>query len=191
MSKSLGRIGGDTPRMSVNLSARQLQRAEFPDVVARALERTGTEPSTLELEVTESAAFENTEASIATLNRLRERGVSIAIDDFGTGYSSLTHLKYMPIDCVKIDRSFIRDLVIDPSDAAIVTAVINIARMLKLRVVAEGVETKEQVRFLKERRCYEMQGMLFSAPVRAEDLRALLAGDRRKSGIDPEFLLAI
>jgi EAL domain-containing protein (putative c-di-GMP-specific phosphodiesterase class I) len=97
----------------------------------------------------------------------------------------------MPIDCVKIDRSFIRDLVIDPSDAAIVTAVINIARMLKLRVVAEGVETKEQVRFLKERRCYEMQGMLFSAPVRAEELRALLAGDRRKSGIDPEFLLAI
>jgi len=191
LSKSLGRVGGDAPRMSVNLSARQLQRAEFPDVVARALERSGVEPSTLELEVTESAAFENTEASIATLNRLREMGVSIAIDDFGTGYSSLTHLKYMPIDCVKIDRSFIRDLVIDPSDAAIVTAVINIARMLKLRVVAEGVETKEQVRFLKERRCYEMQGMLFSPPVRADALRALISADRRKSGIDPEFLLAI
>ncbi|MFA6955216.1 MAG: EAL domain-containing protein [Thermoanaerobaculia bacterium] len=191
LSKSLGRVGGDTPRMSVNLSARQLQRAEFPDVVARALERSGVEPSTLELEVTESAAFENTEASIATLNRLREMGVSIAIDDFGTGYSSLTHLKYMPIDCVKIDRSFIRDLVIDPSDAAIVTAVINIARMLKLRVVAEGVETREQVRFLKERRCYEMQGMLFSHPVPVAELRELLSGDRRKSSLDPEFLLAI
>ncbi|MBI2215405.1 MAG: EAL domain-containing protein [Acidobacteria bacterium] len=189
--KSIGRIGGDMPRMSVNLSARQLQRTEFPDVVARALERAGVEPSVLELEVTESAAFENTEASIATLNRLREMGVSIAIDDFGTGYSSLTHLKYMPIDCVKIDRSFIRDLVIDPSDAAIVTSVINIARMLKLRVVAEGVETKEQVRFLKERRCYEMQGLLFSGPVRGDVLRAMLAEDRQRSGLDPEFLLAI
>jgi diguanylate cyclase (GGDEF)-like protein/PAS domain S-box-containing protein len=191
LAKSIGRVGGDAPRMSVNLSARQLQRSEFPDVVARALERSGVEPANLELEVTESAAFENTEASIATLNRLRAMGVSIAIDDFGTGYSSLTHLKYMPIDCVKIDRSFIRDLVIDPSDAAIVTAVINIARMLKLRVVAEGVETKEQVRFLKERRCYEMQGLLFSGPVRGDVLRGLVAADRRRSGLDPEFLLAI
>jgi diguanylate cyclase (GGDEF)-like protein/PAS domain S-box-containing protein len=183
--------GSETPRMSVNLSARQLQRAEFPDIVARALESSGVAPSALELEVTESAAFENTEASIGALNRLREMGVSIAIDDFGTGYSSLTHLKYMPIDCVKIDRSFIRDLVIDPSDAAIVTAVINIARMLKLRVVAEGVETKEQVRFLRERRCYEMQGMLFSPPVRADRLRELLGSDRGRSGLAPEFLLAI
>ncbi|MCM2314029.1 MAG: EAL domain-containing protein [Thermoanaerobaculia bacterium] len=190
-ARSFRRDGSDPLRMSVNLSARQLQRSDLRDVVASALERSGLPASTLELEITESAALENTETSVETLNRLREMGVSIAIDDFGTGYSSLTYLKHMPIDCVKIDRSFIRDLVIDPSDAAIVTAIINIARMLKLRVVAEGVETREQVRFLKERRCYEMQGMLFSHPVPADELRAMLARDTAQNGLDPESLLAM
>ncbi|MGK2857083.1 MAG: EAL domain-containing protein [Thermoanaerobaculia bacterium] len=188
---SFRRNGGETLRMSVNLSARQLQRADLPDVVASAIERAGVPASTLELEITESATLENTEATIAALNRLREMGVSIAIDDFGTGYSSLTYLKHLPIDCVKIDRSFIRDLVIDPSDAAIVTAIINIARMLKLRVVAEGVETREQVRFLKERRCFEMQGMLFSSPVPPDALRELLQQEGSHSGLDPESLLAM
>lgn len=190
-AKSFQRFGAEPLRMSINLSARQLHRAELADVVASALERSGTESSMLELEITESAALENADASIAMLNRLREMGVSIAIDDFGTGYSSLTYLKHLPIDCVKIDRSFVRDLVIDPSDAAIVTAIINIARMLKLRVVAEGVETREQVRFLKERRCFEMQGMLFSHPVAADEIRELLARDDGRSGLDPESLLAM
>ncbi len=190
-AKTFCRDGNDPIRMSVNLSARQMQRAELPDQITRALEQAGVPASMLELEITESAALENTEVSIATLNRLREMGVSIAIDDFGTSYSSLTYLKHLPIDCVKIDRSFIRDLAIDPSDAAIVTAIINIARMLKLRVVAEGVETREQVRFLKDRRCFEMQGILFSKPVPADTLRELLGMVGARSGLDPESLLAL
>ncbi|HYS56180.1 MAG TPA: EAL domain-containing protein [Thermoanaerobaculia bacterium] len=166
------------PRISINLSPRQFQQQDLVDTVRRVLEETGLEAKALEIEITEGTAMANAEASIETLHALRELGCSISIDDFGTGYSSLNYLKRFPITCVKVDSAFVRDLTRNEGDAAIVSAVIAIARSLKLRVIAEGVETEEQLAFLRKRKCDAAQGYYFSRPVEAQGLAEYI-GERR------------
>jgi diguanylate cyclase (GGDEF)-like protein/PAS domain S-box-containing protein len=152
-------------RVAVNLSARQFIDGGLVIEIAHALAQTGLPPDLLELEITESMMMAHPERAAETLLEIREMGVHISIDDFGTGYSSLARLKKFPIESVKIDRSFIRDVAVDADDAAIVSAVIAMAHNLRLKVVAEGVETLEQVRFLRERNCEEVQGYLVSRPL--------------------------
>jgi diguanylate cyclase (GGDEF)-like protein/PAS domain S-box-containing protein len=151
-------------RIAVNLSPRQFQQADLRDVVADALEESGLDARSLELEITESTAMLNTERSISTLNELRELGARIALDDFGTGHSSLSYLRRFPIDRVKIDREFIQEIENSRSNRAIVSGVLAMAHGLDLAVTAEGVETEAQVQFLRENRCEEVQGFLFARP---------------------------
>jgi diguanylate cyclase (GGDEF)-like protein/PAS domain S-box-containing protein len=162
-------------RIAVNLSPRQFQQRELPLVIERVLEETSYPADLLDVEITESAAMQNAELSLSIMLRLKEMGVRISIDDFGTGYSSLSYLKRFPIDTVKIDQGFVRELTAGSSDGAIITAVISMARALKLRVVAEGVETEEQLAFLQREQCAEIQGFLYSRPVPAEEFEATLA----------------
>ena len=166
-------------RVTVNLSARQLQQEDMVSIVARLLRETGLAPEHLQLEITESAVMKNVELIIAMLHQIRRMGVGVSLDDFGTGYSSLSYLKRFPIDSVKIDRSFVRDIATDPSDAAIVTTVIAMARNLNLKVIAEGVETPEQLEFLQKRGCDEYQGYLISRPVEPAKIAGLLEPARR------------
>ena len=139
--------------------------------VAHALAQTELPPDLLELEITESMMMAHPERAAETLLEIKAMGVHVSIDDFGTGYSSLARLKKFPIESVKIDRSFIADVAVDPDDAAIVSAVIAMAHNLRLKVVAEGVETLEQIRFLRERNCDEVQGYLVSRPISPEQVR--------------------
>ncbi|MEO7726961.1 MAG: EAL domain-containing protein [Burkholderiales bacterium] len=162
--------------VAVNLSARQFARDDLATAVMRVLRETGLDPRMLELEITESTVMHNAERAAAVLQQLKQLGVRVAIDDFGTGYSSLSYLKRFPISSVKIDRSFVLDLPDDKDDAAITQAVIAMAHSLRLRVIAEGVETSAQYRFLEEHHCDEMQGHYFSAPVDAPAIARLLAG---------------
>ena len=166
-------------RISVNLSARQFARRDLADDIAGALAEGGMEQENLELEITESLLMEDPETALGTLERLSTElgGVGISIDDFGTGYSSLYRLKALPVQRIKIDRSFIRDLPDDPGDAAITSAVIRLAHDLGLAVVAEGVETAEQLQFLRALGCDEAQGFFFGRGVPAEEFAALLAGN--------------
>ena len=161
-------------RMAVNLSARQFSDRGFLDMVTRTLAETGLEPACLELEITESQVMRQTEGMIMLLNKLSEMGVQLAIDDFGTGYSSLSYLKRLPIQKLKIDQSFVRDITVDPNDTAIVVAIINMAKSLDLDTIAEGVETAGQLALLRSKGCHVGQGYYFSAPVRAEVLYPLL-----------------
>ncbi len=161
--------------VAVNLSARQFQQPELVEEVKRALEGTELPASCLELEITETNAMQNAEATVHTLRELKALGVRITIDDFGIGYSSLSYLKRLPIDSLKIDQSFVRDVTTDPDDAAIASAVIALAHTLKLQVVAEGVETEEQMAFLENQGCDRMQGFLFSQPLPPEECGAVLA----------------
>jgi diguanylate cyclase (GGDEF)-like protein len=165
----------------VNLSARQFQLRDLIDDVAEALAETGLDPHCLQLEITEGVAMQDVDFTITMLRELREMGVQISMDDFGTGHSSLSYLKRFPIDFVKIDQSFVRDLTVDPSDAAIASSIIAMAHNLNLKVIAEGVETAEQLAFLKDRRCDEMQGYLFSRPLPSEELERMLKRRGRRS----------
>jgi diguanylate cyclase (GGDEF)-like protein len=160
--------------VAVNLSARQFQQPNLAEEIAEVLEETGLEAKYLELEITESNAMQNAENTIYTLGELKALGVRIAMDDFGTGYSSLSYLKRFPIDTLKLDQSFVREIATDPSDAAIATAVIAMAHSLDLKVIGEGVETAEQFAFLQQQRCDYIQGYLFSPPQAAESLEAYL-----------------
>ncbi|MEW6313965.1 MAG: EAL domain-containing protein [Pseudomonadota bacterium] len=162
-------------RMAVNLSAVQFRNTNLCDIVARALQNAAMEPQFLELEITETVIMGSAEHTITTLEKLSIMGVQIAIDDFGTGYSSLSYLKRFPIDKIKIDRSFVRDISTDPDDAAIVAAIIAMARNLKLKVLAEGTETSAQFSFLETLRCDETQGYYFSRPLPGEEIEQLLA----------------
>jgi EAL domain-containing protein (putative c-di-GMP-specific phosphodiesterase class I) len=164
--------------VAVNLSARQFQQPDLVLTVKAALEETGLPARCLDLEITETNAMQNAEATIATLRELKGLGVRVSIDDFGIGYSSLSYLKRLPIDTLKIDQSFVRDITTDPDDAAIATAVIALAHTLKLRVVAEGVETEEQLAFLTARSCDRMQGYLFSHPLPPDECTGFLARSR-------------
>jgi diguanylate cyclase (GGDEF)-like protein/PAS domain S-box-containing protein len=161
-------------RVAVNLSARQFAQSGLHDMIIGVLEETGLAPQLLELEITESVTMENPEHAAILLKKLKALGISLAIDDFGTGYSSLSYLKRFPIDSVKIDRSFIKDIPDDEDDVAITQAVIAMAHSLRLKVIAEGVESEQHVEFLREHGCDEAQGYLFGKPMPADEFRQLI-----------------
>ncbi|MCK0507022.1 EAL domain-containing protein [Aromatoleum anaerobium] len=165
--------------VAVNLSAAQLHQPDLVEIVADVLARSELDPALLELELTESALMEDPRQANLTLTRLKQLGLQLAIDDFGTGYSSLTYLSEFPIDQLKIDRSFVMDLLVKPAAAAISSSVIALAHRMGLKVVAEGVETAEQLTFLERHHCDEMQGYYFSKPLPADELAALLRSGRR------------
>jgi diguanylate cyclase (GGDEF)-like protein len=162
-------LGLPPVRMAVNLSARQFQQKNLVEIIAQVLESTQLEPRYLELEITESIAMQDIPVTISVLRTLRSMGIQIAIDDFGTGYSSLSSLKHFPLDKLKIDQSFVRDLVKDSYDAAITKALVALGHGLKLEVVAEGVETQEQLAFLRSIQCDGMQGYLLSRPLPTQE----------------------
>ncbi len=166
--------GHPAPRVAVNVSARQFRSPGFVDMVARSLRERRINPSRLELELTESVLIDNREEAVAVLGQLKTLGVQIAVDDFGTGYSSLSYLSGLPIDCLKIDRSFVVQTTDGGRDAAIAQAIISLGHSLRLRVLAEGVETPEQLEFLRRHGCNEYQGYLFSRPCAAEAVTGLL-----------------
>jgi diguanylate cyclase (GGDEF)-like protein len=160
--------------VAVNVSARQFHGGDLPALVRQVLDETGLTPARLELEVTESVAMRDVELTVATLNELREIGVRLSIDDFGTGYSSMSYLKRFPISKLKIDQSFVRDMAADAEDAAIASAVVSLGHSLRLKVIAEGVETGAQRTLLAGYQCDEAQGYLFSRPLPAEEFTRLL-----------------
>jgi diguanylate cyclase (GGDEF)-like protein/PAS domain S-box-containing protein len=168
------RDGRRALRIAVNVSARQLAEPDFVQGVAEVLAETGLAPHCLELELTESAVMNDVAHATAVMHELKKLGVKLAIDDFGTGYSSLAHLKRFEIDVLKIDQTFVRDLTVDPDDAAIVTTIIALAKNLGLEVISEGVETQEQLDFLRRHGCRHMQGYFFGRPLPAADFLALL-----------------
>ena len=160
--------------LAVNLSARQLRHVEFVPEVLGLLAATGAPPQRLKLELTESLLLGDIEDTIARMVQLKSEGVGFALDDFGTGYSSLSYLKRLPLDQVKIDQSFVRDVLTDPNDAAIVRTILALAKSLDLEVVAEGVETTGQLSFLRLHGCEGFQGYLFGRPGPVGDIDALL-----------------
>jgi diguanylate cyclase (GGDEF)-like protein/PAS domain S-box-containing protein len=164
--------------IAVNVSARELGDASFPEGLFAILSEIGLDPGYLELEVTEGVLMKNAEVAASSLRILRAKGIRIAIDDFGTGYSSLSYLRKFPLDALKIDQSFIREIAGSSDDAAIVSAIISMAQSLHLRVIAEGVETAVDLAFLQDRGCDEAQGYYFSRPVAAEQFAALLGTER-------------
>jgi diguanylate cyclase (GGDEF)-like protein len=160
--------------VAVNVSAIQFRQENFSALVKNVLFETGLSPEFLELELTESLLMSNEDVMFAVLQELREMGVKLAIDDFGTGYSSLSYLKQFRVNKLKIDRSFIRNIVFDPGDAAITTAIISMANSLNLKVIAEGVEDEAQMSFLRAHGCDEIQGFLFSKPITAAEVVNML-----------------
>jgi EAL domain-containing protein (putative c-di-GMP-specific phosphodiesterase class I) len=167
--------------MAVNISTQIFKQRDLPAMIATTLELTGLDPHFLEVEITESVMLHNVEGTIKVLRLIRDMGVSISIDDFGTGYSSFSYLKQLPINAIKIDRSFVKDLPDNPEDIAIVKAIIATSHSLSLKVIAEGVETVEQREFLTLHNCDEYQGYLFSKPLCAKDITNVLG--KQKSDI--------
>lgn len=166
-------------RVAINLSARQFKHANLIESIKTVLEETGLSPKYLEVELTESLAMEDVKQTIVTLNALNALGVSIAIDDFGTGYSSLSYLKRFPVDFLKIDRSFVRDIGTSSDSSVIAKTIIAMAHNLQLEVVGEGVETAEQLDFLRRHECEEVQGYLFSRPLPAEEFALFIKSRER------------
>jgi diguanylate cyclase (GGDEF)-like protein len=167
-------------RIAVNISGRELEERGWTDKIMAMLEETGLPPERLELEITESVVMKSAEAVIPKLRKLREKGIKLAIDDFGTGYSSLNYLKRFPTDTLKIDRCFVRDIISSPDDAAIVVGIIALAHSLRLKVVAEGVETDAQKAFLKEHQCDLIQGFYLSQPVTAAVIEQTILREGKK-----------
>ncbi|GAC1329701.1 MAG: EAL domain-containing protein [Beijerinckiaceae bacterium] len=176
-AKKWQRTGFALPRVSVNLSPIQFRRRSVPLLVAQVLAETGLDPRRLDLELTESILMEDLESVANDLRQLLGLGVGISIDDFGTGYSSLSYVKRLPVTRIKIDQSFVRDMADDPNDAAIVRAIVTLGHSLELVVVAEGVETADQLAKLREEGCDEVQGYYFGRPMPAHQFVQLLAGD--------------
>jgi EAL domain-containing protein (putative c-di-GMP-specific phosphodiesterase class I) len=168
LSRWLGN-GGEPLRLSVNLSPVQLARDNFADRVIALLQQARIPPKLLELEITESAAMRSPEIAERQLAQLKSQGVTLSIDDFGTGHSSLSRLKLLNVDCLKIDRSLVKDCAVDPYDAALCKATIALGRALGLEVVAEGVETQEQWQFLATEHCHSIQGFLVARPMPAAE----------------------
>jgi EAL domain-containing protein (putative c-di-GMP-specific phosphodiesterase class I) len=186
---------GLTPmRLSVNFSARQFQQPTFISDINQILKDTNLDPRWLELELTESSIMKDPEEAIEKLHELKLMGIKVAIDDFGTGYSSLNYLKRFPIDTLKIDKSFVSDVCKDPHDTSIVRAIINLGHALDLTVIAEGVETREQLQYLTALECDVVQGFLFSKAVSTKAFEELLMEQARVSGpqdISPTIPLSL
>ena len=170
----------DDLRIAVNVSAVQFRQPGLEESVKRALASSGLAADRLELEITESVLVQDAQAVIACLRRLREMGVRIALDDFGTGYSSLSYLRQFPFNKIKIDRAFVQEID-DPNTAAIVRAVVGLGERVGAAITAEGVETAEQLKRVKEEGCTEVQGYFFSPPMHAEDAKAMLANLSRSA----------
>jgi EAL domain-containing protein (putative c-di-GMP-specific phosphodiesterase class I) len=170
-------------RVAVNVAATQFRHGNLLDIVRDALKNAGLQPHLLELELTESAVMTNPEDSVTILENLSRMGVLVSVDDFGTGYSSMSYLRRFPIDKLKIDRGFIREVMTRPEDASIVRAIISLAHSLRLKVVAEGVETLEQLGFLRSMGCDQYQGYHFSPPLPASQFRDLML--EHLSGAEP------
>ena len=173
------RLHGQRLPMAVNVSARQLQDPSLVDEIAAALRESGLEAGALVLEITESATADDPEAAIAQLQDLRALGVELSIDDFGTGYSSLSYLRRYPVQHLKVDRSFVAEVVTNPEDRAIVSAIINLAHSLGLHVIGEGVETVEQLDELRRMGCDQAQGFLWRVPAGEVDVTNWLSSLRR------------
>ncbi|MFW5774685.1 MAG: putative bifunctional diguanylate cyclase/phosphodiesterase [Chitinivibrionales bacterium] len=171
--------GFDPLRIAVNLSARQFQQHDMVERVLKTLDQSSLDPNFLELEITESLGMKNAALTVKTLTRLKKMGIHISIDDFGTGYSSLNYLKRFPVDTLKIDQSFIRDISLDQGDEAIVSIIIDMAHALGLKVIAEGVENEIQLGFLKGRSCDQVQGYFFSPPIPAQAFEQYLMKHRK------------
>jgi len=188
-------VGG--VHVAVNVASRQFVEGDLESDVRQALERHNVPPELLELELTETALMSNAERTIQVLTALKELGIKVAIDDFGTGYSSLAYLQRFPIDKLKIDIAFVRDITTNPNDAAIALAIISMAHSLKLRVIAEGVETRPQLEYLRRNRCDEIQGYFFSRPLAAAEMGALaesgksLPPDPNVAAEPPQTLLLV
>ena len=173
-------------RVAVNLSAQQFYRGDIVHAVRDALDESGLAPEWLELELTESLTLDDTETTMRIMRELKGLGVKLSLDDFGTGWSSLGYLKRFPLDRIKIDRSFVRDIVSDHSTAAIVHSILDLARSLELDCVAEGVETTEQLERLREERCPGIQGFLFSQAVEARAVPQMLVSGLRPAEALPK-----
>ena len=161
-------------RMAVNLSARQFWQSDLVESIARGLAQSGLPPEHLELELTESMVMRNVDTAIGKMHELSAMGIRLSIDDFGTGYSSLAALKRFPIHTLKIDKSFVKEVTINPNDAAIASSIIALAHTMNLTVVAEGIETLDQLEFLLERGCEIGQGYYFSKPLPADEAERML-----------------
>ena len=160
--------------IAVNISAKQFHQADFVEQLEDILHRTGADTQKLKLELTESVLFDQTEGTISKMDVIKTRGIDFSLDDFGTGFSSLSYLKMLPISQLKIDRSFVNNVLTDPNDAIIIRTIIALCQSLSLSVIAEGVETKEQLEFLTHHGCSAAQGYLFSRPVPLEEFERLL-----------------
>jgi EAL domain-containing protein (putative c-di-GMP-specific phosphodiesterase class I) len=160
--------------IAVNVSVRQFRHPDFVHQVTTVLDRSGANPQRLKLELTESLIVDDMDATIAKMTVLKDQGVSFSLDDFGTGYSSLSYLKRLPLDQLKIDQSFVKDILIDPNDAAIARTIVALGRSLGLTVIAEGVETEAQRDFLAHHGCHAYQGYLFSRPVPIAQLETFM-----------------
>jgi len=176
-------VGLPLTSMAVNVSALEFRHEGFLDGLSAILAETNLDARSLELELTESVLMKHAASAASILQTLRERGMRVSVDDFGTGYSSLSYLRKLPVDAVKIDQSFVRQISTAGDDTTIVKAVIGMARGLKLRVIAEGVETLEEVAFLRAYRCEEAQGYYFSRPVPAQQFAMLLRNGIPESGV--------
>ena len=177
--------GLSAPRIAVNVSPLQLRHSDFIAVLEQAVGSNCEGPAPLDIEITEAVVMEKTDEVIQKLNRIRQMGVCVAIDDFGTEYSSLRYLARLPIDTLKIDRSFVMAMTENADDMAIVSSIISLAHGLDLNVVAEGVETEEQRKLLRLLRCDQMQGYLFSRPVAKDELETLLRSELSKVAAEP------
>jgi diguanylate cyclase (GGDEF)-like protein len=178
-NKVLQAAGLPPIRVSANMSGRQILDRQLPELVAGILKDTGLNSQYLELELTESILMKNEETVLSTMHELKAMGLRLSIDDFGTGYSSLSYLKSFPLDTLKIDKSFVRDVSADPNDVALIRAIVAMAHSLKLKVLAEGVETQQQLAFLREEGCDEIQGYLFNRPVPFDQFVKLLQEGKR------------
>lgn len=178
-NKSWQRSGLKPFPIAVNLSVRQIEDTDLADFVQLVLQETELAPQFLELEVTESLLIGDIDHTLSTLETLHEQGITLALDDFGTGYSSLSYLRKFPFDILKIDRSFVSDMVCSSDAAEVVRAIVALAKGLKLGLIAEGVETEEQLNQIKTYDCYEIQGYYFSLPLTADKFTELLQNSHR------------
>jgi EAL domain-containing protein (putative c-di-GMP-specific phosphodiesterase class I) len=178
-------------RMSINISALQLHQRSFPEFLKARIAEYAVDPRLVELELTESVLMQNVDDVLQTLKDVKALGVSLAIDDFGTGFSSLSYLRRFPIDRLKIDQSFVRDIEHTPANESIARAIVALANSLSLDVVAEGIEKASEKTVLEHMRCIEGQGYLFAKPMPAEDVRAWVASHRRNHVLTDLFDLAV